>query len=116
MAEHPVLDFIRGKLPAQAGPFALLAEFEAMPGRGDAVAAAITASRVVPLTRAEAGCTAYDLGRDADRPDRFVAHECWADLAALEAHLATAHFAAVGAALQGLLAGAPTIRVLTTQA
>ena len=27
---------------------------------------------------------AYDVFRDADSPDRFVAHECWRDLAALQ--------------------------------
>lgn len=114
MNEHPVLALIRGKLANPARPFTLFAELEAQPGRGAEVAAAIAASRAVALTRAEQGCVAYDLCRDVDAPDRFVACETWRDLDALRAHLATPHFAAVGAALGGLLAGAPTLRVLTS--
>jgi len=114
MNEHPVLALIRGKLADPARPFTLLAELEALPGRGAEVAAAIVASRAVALTRAEPGCVAYDLCRDVDAPDRFVACETWRDLDALRAHLAAPHFAAVGAALGGLLAGAPTLRVLTS--
>jgi len=113
MSEHPVLALIRGKLTNPCRPFTLLADLEAQPGRGDEVEAAIMASHAVALTRAEPGCLAYDLCRDADAPDRFVAYESWRDLDSLRAHLATPHFAAVGAALGGLLAAAPAIRVLT---
>ena len=113
MSEHPVLAFVRGKVTDPSRPFTIIADLEAQPGRGDEVAASIVASGAVGLTRSESGCVAYDVCRDADAPDRFVAYECWRDLSALEAHLATRHFAAVGAALQGLLAGAPVIRVLT---
>lgn len=113
MSEHPVLTFVRGKVTDPSRPFTLIAELEAHPGRGDEVAASIVASGAVSLTRSESGCVAYDVCRDADSPDRFVAYECWRDLSALEGHLATRHFAAVGAALHGLLAGAPVVRVFT---
>ena len=113
MSEHPVLAFVRGKVADPSRPFTLIADLEAHPGRGDEVAASIVASGAVGLTRSESGCLAYDVCRDADSPDRFVAYECWRDLSALEVHLATRHFAAVGAALQWLLAGAPAVRVLT---
>ena len=113
MGEHPVIAFVRGKVADPSRPFTIVADLAARPGRGDDVAAAILASGAVGLTRADAGCVAYDVCRDADAPDRFVAYECWRDLPALERHLATPHFAAVGAALEGLLAGAPTVRVLT---
>ena len=114
MSEHPVLALIRAKMTDQSRPFVLIADFEAQPGRGDDVAAAIVASQVVPQTRAEPGCIAYDLCRDADAPDRFVAYESWRDLESLRKHLAAPHFAAVGAALGGLLAAAPAVRVLTS--
>jgi len=94
-------------------PFVLIADLEAKPGRGDEVAAAVAASQVVARTRAEPGCVAYDLCRDPDAPDRFVAYENWRDLESLRKHLAAPHFAAVGVALGGLLAAAPVIRVLT---
>ena len=113
MSEHPVLALVRGKVADPSRPFTIIADLAAHPGRGDAVAAAVAATGAAGLTRAEPGCVAYDLCRDADAPDRFVAYECWRDLAALDAHLATAHFAAAGAALAGLLAGPPTVRVLT---
>ena len=114
MSEHPVLALIRAKITDLSRPFVLIADFEVQPGRGDDVAAAIVASQVVPQTRAEPGCIAYDLCRDADAPDRFVAYENWRDLESLRKHLAAPHFAAVGAALGGLLAAAPEIRVLTS--
>ena len=113
MSEHPVLALVRGKVADPSRPFTIIAELDAQAGRGDEVAASIAASGAVGLTRLEAGCVAYDVCRDVDAPDRFVAYECWRDLSALESHLATEHFADVGAALQGLLAGAPAVRVLS---
>jgi len=113
MVEHPIIALIRGKAADPSQPFTIIAELAAQPGRGDEVAAAIAKSGAIGQTRAEAGCLAYDISRDADTPDRFVAFEQWRNLAALQAHLETAHFAAVGAAIGGLLAGAPTVRVLT---
>jgi len=114
MGEHPVLTLIRGKLPDPSRPFTIIADFQSHSGRSEDVAAGIAASQAVRLTRAEPGCLAYDVLRDADSSDRFVAYECWRDLAALEDHLATSHFAAVGAILGPLLAGAPAIRVLVS--
>jgi quinol monooxygenase YgiN len=113
MSEHPVVLFIQSKLQDTSRSFTILADLQAQPGRGDEVAAGIAASQAVRLTRAEPGCLAYDVLRDADFPDRFVAYESWRDLAALQDHLATPHFAAVGTALAGLLAAAPAVRILT---
>ena len=113
MNDHPIIALVRGKLADTSRPFTIIADLEAQTGRGDEVVAAIEKTRVVGLTRSESGCVAYDICRDADSPDRFVAYECWRDLAALEEHLGTPHFAAVGGALGGLLAGAPVVRVLT---
>lgn len=116
MDEHPVVALVRSKVPDPGRPFTIIADLAAHPGRGGEVVAAVVASRAVGLTRAEAGCLGYDIGRDADAPDRFFVYEHWRDLAALQAHLTTAHFAAVGAALGGLLAGPPAVRVLTPMA
>lgn len=113
MNDHPVVTLVRAKLSDTSRPFAILADLEARTGRGDDVAAAIRQTRVVELTRSEPGCLVYDIGRDAGAPDRFVAYECWQDLAALQGHLLTKHFAAIGEAIGGLLAGAPVVRVLT---
>jgi quinol monooxygenase YgiN len=113
MSEHPISVFIRSQLEDPTRPFTILATLEAQAGKGAALAAAITTSGVIDLTRAEAGCLAYDISRDAAAPDRFVAYESWRDLAALDGHLASPHFAAVGVLIGGLLAGSPAIRVLT---
>lgn len=113
MEDHPIIALVSSKVPDPSRPFTLLADLAAISGRGGEVAAAIAESGVVGLTRAEPGCLEYDIGRDSDTPDRFVAYERWRDVTALRAHLQTAHFAAVGAALGGLLAGAPSVRVLT---
>jgi quinol monooxygenase YgiN len=113
MNDHPIVILVRGKLADTSCPFTIIADLEAQTGRGDDVAAAIKLTGAVELTRSEPGCVAYDIGRDADSPDRFVAYECWRDLAALEEHLLTQHFAAVGGALGGLLASAPVVRILT---
>ncbi len=104
---------LRRKLADSSQPFGIMADLNALPGRGDEVATAIAGSQVIPLTRLEAGCIAYDLYRDTDAPDCFVMHERWSNLDALAVHLATAHFNAAGAALAGLLAKTPTVRVLT---
>ena len=113
MSDHPIVTEIRGKLADASRPFIIMAGIEACPGRGDDVAAAIAGAQTVRLSRLEPGCLAYDLCRDADAPDRFVMYERWRSLAALAEHLASPHFAALGTALAGLLAAAPTIRVLT---
>ena len=113
MSEHPVLTLIRSKLADPSRPFTLLAELQAKPGQGDAVAAAIAASGAIALTQREPGCLAYDLCRDREAPDRFVAYEHWRDLPALQRHLSTPHFTHLGTALQPLLAAAPTLRVLS---
>jgi quinol monooxygenase YgiN len=113
MNDHPIVILVRSKLADTSCPFTIIADLEAQTGRGDEVAAAIKETRVLELTRAEPGCVTYDIGRDADSPDQFVAYEGWSDLAALEAHLLTPHFAAVGAALGGLSASAPGVRILT---
>ncbi len=113
MNEHPIVALVRGKLADPSRPFSIIADLEALAGRGDAVVAAVQQTRAVELTRSEPGCMAYDIGRDTDSPDRFMAYECWQNLAALEAHLLTPHFAAVGEALGGLLAGAPGVRIFT---
>ena len=112
MDEHPVIAFVRSKVPDPGRPFTIIADLTAHPGRGGEVVAAIAGSGAVSLTRAEPGCLAYDVCQDADSPDRFVVYERWRDLPALGSHLETTHFAAVGAALGGLLAGAPAVRVL----
>jgi len=48
--------------------------------------------RIVPPSRAEAGCIRYDLHVDLGNHASFVMLEAWRDEAALAAHEATPHF------------------------
>ena len=51
-------------------------------------------------SRAEAGCSAFDVAQSLDDPNTLVLHEEWADQAALDAHFKTPHFEQFG--LNGL--------------
>jgi quinol monooxygenase YgiN len=48
--------------------------------------------RVVPPSRAEAGCLRYDLNIDLGNHASYVMLEAWSDQDALTAHEATPHF------------------------
>jgi quinol monooxygenase YgiN len=113
VSDHPIAALVRSKVPNPAQPFALVVELQALDGRGDDLVAAIKKCGSIIASRKEAGCAVYDISRDLDSPDHFVVYEIWHDLPALEKHLATPHFNAVAAALDGLLIGAPVVRVLT---
>ena len=85
---------------ADADPFAMVVEFRARPGREADLRAALL-DLVVP-TRAEDGCLRYDLHDDPEDPARFAFYEVWATREHHRAHDATAHVAAIVAALPGL--------------
>lgn len=57
--------------------------------------------RVVPPSRAEAGCLRYDLTVDLGNHASFVMLEAWRDAEALAAHEATPHFLALVDAIGG---------------
>ena len=54
------------------------------------------APHYVALTRAEAGCIAYDLAEDLCDAGMFRVSELWASEAHLRAHLAAPHMAELG--------------------
>lgn len=66
---------------------------------------------VVAPSRAEAGCLQYDLHVSRDDPDRLVMLERWQDDATLDRHMATPHFAALGAAIDGKVTGVDIARL-----
>jgi autoinducer 2-degrading protein len=70
---------------------ALIARYQVKPGHADEVVAALR--RMKPEVEAhEPGCTQYIVHRDGDL---VVLYEQYADLAALEAHRETPHFAEI---------------------
>lgn len=113
MSDHPFLATIRGLLPNRTAPFVLMADIKIQPGRGDDFANDVAKSQTIRLSRLEAGCIAYDVCRDVSSADRFFAYEQWRDLAALESHFATRHFAEVSNSFAALLAEPPTIRIMS---
>jgi quinol monooxygenase YgiN len=59
----------------------------------DAVEAAKQAAlEIVEPSRAESGCLNYDFHQQIDDDSIFIWHETWANMAAIEAHGASAHF------------------------
>ncbi|MBV7535889.1 antibiotic biosynthesis monooxygenase [Duganella sp. sic0402] len=57
--------------------------------------------KIVPLSRAEAGCIRYDLHVDLGNHASFVMLEAWRDQAVLTAHEATPHFQELVATIGG---------------
>jgi len=59
---------------------------------GNAVLVREALEKIVPLSRAEAGCISYDLHVDLGNHASFVMLEAWRDAAALAEHEAAPHF------------------------
>lgn len=89
----------------------VVAAITAAAGRRDALRAALAA--LVPATRAEPGCIDYTLFEARDQPGTFYMRECFVDAAALDAHMATAHFQGFAARLHELVDGAIVPTFLT---
>jgi quinol monooxygenase YgiN len=82
------------------------------PGAEDAFIAA--ARTCVAASRAEPGVLHYDLWRETEGDRRFVFNELYVDDAAVQAHMASDHFKALGLAARDLAAARPDI--ITTEA
>jgi len=63
---------------------------EAVDGHEDELRDQLNA--LVAPTREEAGCLEYNLHRDPEHPGNFMFYERFVNQAALDAHIATAHF------------------------
>jgi quinol monooxygenase YgiN len=69
----------------------LVAQYQAKPGRGDEVEAAL--KRMARLVQThEPGCRLYQANRSRENPDHFLLYEQYADEAALTLHRETPHF------------------------
>lgn len=78
----------------------VVATLVAKPGHEATLKSALEA--VVPPSRAEAGCSRYELHSDNDQPGRFIVLEEWRDAEALRLHEAAPHFATLVNAIAGL--------------
>ncbi len=78
----------------------VIATLTAKPGNEAVLKAAL--ERIVPPTRAEAGCIRYDPHVDLEQPGRYVIVEAWSSVEAHALHLATPHFLELVATIDGL--------------
>jgi len=60
--------------------------------------------KLVPITRAEAGCIRYDLHRDNDNPAHFMFYETWESRELWQIHMNASHLAAYKQATNGAVA------------
>jgi quinol monooxygenase YgiN len=70
----------------------LIAQLHAKAGQADVVAGALL--ELAGPSRKEPGCILYDVCRSKADPNRLLVLEEWESQAALDAHMATAHFKA----------------------
>jgi quinol monooxygenase YgiN len=87
----------------------VVATFEARPGKEEELRKALLT--LVPHTRKEAGCLNYDLHCSPDSPAKFLFHENWTSRALLDAHLNSAHIAALLPRMDGLCVAFPEIKI-----
>lgn len=80
-------------------PLTIVAHIHAVPGKEDQVRAAL--EKLIPTTRAEAGCLQYDLHQDTDTPQHFMFFENWESRALWQKHMNAPHLAAYMAATEG---------------
>lgn len=89
----------------------VIATAKAKEGNEDQLRALIES--LVGPTTAEAGCISFRPLPDPSAPGSWVIVEEWADQAAVDAHMTSPHFAAVGAALPDLVSEPAVIKFLT---
>ena len=77
----------------------ILAQITAAPGKEGLVRAEL--EKLIPITRAEAGCIQYDLHVDNENPGFFVFYENWESRDLWQTHMNAPHLAAYMAATDG---------------
>jgi quinol monooxygenase YgiN len=85
------------------GPLSLYAEFTALAGHAELVAALV--NQLVVDVRAEPGNLAFDAWVRSDRPSEFVVFESYRDRGAFEDHLGSAHSIEFNRRLTSLVEG-----------
>lgn len=88
-------------------PIKIVAFVSVKPGAEDQFIAA--AKTCVAASRAEPGVLHYELWREQQGERRFVFNELYADQAAVDAHMGSDHFKALGMAARDIATARPTI-------
>ena len=80
----------------------IVANIKAAPGKIDLVKAEL--EKLIPITRAEAGCIQYDLHQDNDNPAHFMFYENWESRELWQAHMSAQHLSDYMSATEGAIA------------
>ena len=79
----------------------IVAHIQAKPCSVDLVRTEL--EKLIPITRAEAGCLQYDLHQDNESPEKFLFFENWESRKLWQAHMSAPHLAAYIAATDGAI-------------
>jgi quinol monooxygenase YgiN len=90
---------------------ALIAKIPAAPGKRDELAAAMKTG--LDTAAGEAGTLYYILHADAKDPDTLWVYELYTDQSAVDAHMGTDAFKALGPVMAPFLGGRPQLTFLT---
>jgi len=80
----------------------IVADIRADPDKIDLVKTEL--ERLIPITRAEAGCLQYDLHQDTENPAHFLFYENWESRELWQVHMNAPHLAAYVKATDGAVA------------
>jgi quinol monooxygenase YgiN len=108
--ENPIVAMVKTSVKDAGKPFTILVHLKVKDGAGEKFEAAF--AKALTETRKEKGMLAYQLNRSTKNATDYVVYERWRDVAALEAHLKTAHIQALFATVGDLLSGPPQADVL----
>ena len=70
--------------------FVVAAQYYAKQGKEEEIAAILR--KMIPISRAEAGCALYTVNRSVDDPRKFLLYEQYHDRSGYEAHMSTEAF------------------------
>jgi quinol monooxygenase YgiN len=107
--DHPVVGMVKAAVPDPAKPFVLVVRVTVKDGAGPKFEQAF--AKAAKESRKEKGNRVYELSRSTKNANEYQVYEHWENVAALAAHLKTAHFQEVAAALHDLTGGPPDISV-----
>lgn len=113
-AENPILKEVSSKLTSPKKKFSMLVQATVKEGAADKFVAAFAAA--IEPTRAEEGCSRYELHRVAGENFSFVVYERWKNLDALKSHMEAAHTKKLLETIAPLLSAPPQIVVMTPEA
>lgn len=80
----------------------IIANIKAAPGKTGLVKAEL--EKLIPITRAEAGCIQYDLHQDNDNPAHFMFYENWESRELWQTHMSAQHLSDYMSATEGAVA------------